>query len=260
VSFTTSSELLPIQALASGTSREDLQLALAIAEEDALRSLLCDCLPSLAIPNQIGQVQIQVGVPTANVMLDGLLQFERIRCALAAVTPTNQPFPYSRAQGNASALAYSSTLQTLVEQVTPRVAIATLTHVGFNPDQVHHLLHLPSQAWHKTWWQQWDEQGQFFQHFYRWMRLRCHPNGNLTLQYQDHYTEAPPPCFYSEVHQVPILVKSPAQSFAETLGQLNHARTTLETPLGLVIADHLTDLETEGFIRQHVSLYILPPT
>ena len=240
-----------------GTSPEDLQLALAIASDTALCSLLCDCHPALAIPAQVGQLQMRVGIPLDELILDGVLQFEQIRCTLAQVTPQNQPFPCSQAQGNGTNLVYHSDLITLVDRVMPKVAIATLLHVGFESSQAHSLLHLPSQAWHKSWWQHWDEAGHFFQYFHRWIRLRCHPNGGITLQYQDHYTEEPPPCFYSEILQVPILVHSTAQTFAATLGRLNRARANLKTPLGLVISDSLSELEIEGFIRQQVSLYLL---
>jgi hypothetical protein len=236
----------------------DLQLALAIANESTLRSLLCQCTPALARSSQVDRVKIQVGVPLAGheVPLDALMQFEQVHCRLSHQGSPPAPAGATAALPDYQALTpYHSNLQTLVYQVTPEDAIATLTHAGFSPTQSQAILHLPSQAWHKTWWWQLDQQGYPSHPFHRWMRLRCHSNGTLTLQYQDHSAHALPDYFYSEARRVPVAIRSAALSFAATLAFLNQARIAFNTPYALLIGGPLSDLEAEGFMHQSVSLY-----
>ncbi|MEM9905044.1 MAG: hypothetical protein AAF921_08490 [Cyanobacteria bacterium P01_D01_bin.44] len=237
----------------------DLQLALAIATEPALRSLVSDCMPALVSPDQIDQVEIQVGVPLAEGTLDGLMRFERVHCLLSGKTldTYQRPLATPEYEQSSALTLYHSTLQTLSERVCPQTALAILTHVGYSAEQADAILHLPRQAWHKTWWWQLDECGHLAEPFYRWMRLRVHPSGTLTLQYQDYYPETCPPCFYSEIQRVPVLVRTSGQAFSSTLAALNRARAAFETDMAILITEALSDLETEGFIRQNVSLYTL---
>ncbi|MEO0458748.1 MAG: hypothetical protein AAF152_19505 [Cyanobacteria bacterium P01_A01_bin.114] len=244
------------------TTREisgDLQLALAIATPAALRSLLSDCMPALVSPEQVDQVEIQVGLPLADGTLDGLIRFERVHCLLSGKTLDTQQRPLAEPdyQQSSALTLYHSTLKTFCEGVCPQTALAILTHVGYSTEQADAILHLPRQAWHKTWWWQLNGRGYLAEPFYRWMRLRNHPSGTLTLQYQDYYPETCPPYFYSEIQQVPVVTRSPGLSFAETLANLNRARAAFETHLAILLTDPLSDLETEGFIRQNVSLYTL---
>ncbi|NEP17127.1 MAG: hypothetical protein F6J97_09495 [Leptolyngbya sp. SIO4C1] len=235
---------------------DDIQLALAIATETDLKSLLCGCTPALIAPKQVDHAEIQVGLPLAETTLDGLIRFEQVHCLLAGKAPV-QPIGNPRYQNYPDLTLYHSGLQTLAERVCPQTALAILTHVGYSAEQAQAILHLPSQAWHKTWWWQLDSLGQLSEPFYRWMRLRGHPSGTLTLQYQDYYPETCPPCFYSEIQQVSVMVRSQTDSFANTLAMLNRARAGFNTSLAILITPPLSDLETEGFIRQQVSLYVL---
>ncbi|MEL6765325.1 MAG: hypothetical protein AAFO87_17075 [Cyanobacteria bacterium J06607_6] len=225
---------------------DDWQLALAIANESVLRSLLCDCTPALVTPEAVDRVSVHIGVPIAGGTVDASLQFERVHCVLAeqsdcALVPGRQ-------------VTYQSGLQTLVERVRPQDAIALLAHVGFSPRQISQLMHLPSQAWHKSWWRQVGAGASCFQ---RWMRLRCYANGTITLQYQDYFSQDRPPCFYARSESIPVLVRRPQASFADTLGRLNRTRAALQTAHIVLICDALSEIETEAFIRQNVSLYQL---
>lgn len=247
-----------LQQVLNHLTAGDLQLALAIANESTLKSLLCHCTPALATPPQVGQVEIQVGVPllSQDRPLDALLRFEQVHCRLCGA-PAEPIDPLIAQTAYQEPTPYHSCLKTLAYQVSPEGAIATLSHAGFSPSQVQAILHLPSQAWHKSWWWQLDQQGVPQHPFRRWIRLRCHPNGSVTLQYQDHAAHVLPDCFYSEAHQVPLTIRSAARSFAATLAFLNQARMDFNTPYALLITGPLSAMEAEGFMRQAVSLYAL---
>ncbi len=225
---------------------DDWQLALAIANESVLKSLLCDCTPALTQPNEVDGISVHVGVPVAGGTIDASLEFERIHCVLAdhgdcALVPGRS-------------VTYQSGLQTLTERVRPQDAMALLAHVGFAPRQISQLMHLPSQGWHKSWWRQVSPAGDCFQ---RWMRLRRYANGTITLQYQDYFSQDRPPCFYARLESVPVLVRRPGASFADTLGRLNRTRAALQAAHIILVCDTLSEIETEAFIRQNVSLYQL---
>jgi hypothetical protein len=229
----------------------DLGLVLSLASEPALKSILSDCCPALADPRQIGPVSIQIGIPVPGLAmpLDALLHYERIRCVLL---PDGQP------KGAPGHKAYQSDLQTLVWKEERMVAIATLTQAGFTEAQSDQILQLSSQAWYKSWWQQLDEWGNPGSIFQRWLRLRHHPNGTLTLQYQDHFSDQQPPCFCSQPQQVPVITYPTHQlSFTAVLATLNQARLALQTHAVLMIARNLSEPEIEGFMRQNVSLLLL---
>jgi hypothetical protein len=231
----------------------DLGLVLSLASEPALKSILSECCPALADPCQIGAVSIQIGVPIAELAtpLDALLHYERIGCVLLPDMGNVLPLA---GQGR----MYHSDLQTLLWKEDREVAIATLSQAGFPPAQIQQILHLSSQAWHKSWWQQIDEWGNPGPMFQRWLRLRHHPNGSLTLQYQDYFSEHQPSCFHSQPHQVPVLTYPTNQlSFTAVLTTLNQVRLALQTHAILMIARNLSEPEIEGFMRQNVSLLLL---
>ena len=176
---------------------DDWQLALAIANESVLKSLLCDCTPALAASEEVDRVAVHIGVPVAGGTIDASLEFERVHCVLAEHSDC--------ALGPRRSVTYQSGLQTLAERVRPQDAVALLAHVGFPPRQISQLMHLPSQGWHKSWWRQIGPAGGCF---HRWMRLRRYANGTITLQYQDYFSQDRPPCFYARSESVPITVRS----------------------------------------------------
>lgn len=223
---------------------DDWQLALAISSESVLRSLLCDCTPALASHDEVDRVTVHIGVPVAGGTIDASLEFERVHCILAEQSDC------ALVPGRSA--TYQSGLQTLAHQVRPQDAMALLAHVGFEPRQISQLMRLPSQGWHKSWWRQVGVREDCFQ---RWMRLRRYPNGTITLQYQDYFSQDRPPCFYARSESVPVLVRRSHASFSDTLGRLNRTRAALQAAHIVLVCNALSDIETEAFIRQNVSLY-----
>ncbi|NER84312.1 MAG: hypothetical protein F6K42_33210, partial [Leptolyngbya sp. SIO1D8] len=78
-----------------------------------------------------------------------------------------------------------------------------------------------------------------------------------TLQYRDHYPQDAPPCFRGIWHQVPVMIAHSGSQFGDILTRLRKARHVLKAQRCLLLADKLTDLEAEGYMRQGVSLYPL---
>ncbi|NJN86551.1 MAG: hypothetical protein HC881_09860 [Leptolyngbyaceae cyanobacterium SL_7_1] len=71
---------------------EQLQIALAIADEAALKSLLLHCTPPIADSHSLGTITASIGIPlTPKKSLDGLLKFETIHCQLLASPPQSSP-------------------------------------------------------------------------------------------------------------------------------------------------------------------------
>jgi len=223
---------------------DDWQLALAIANESVLKSLLCDCTPALAAPEEVDRVSVHIGVPVSGGTIDASLEFERVHCV-----PAHQA---DCALAPRRSVTYQSGLQTLAERVRPQDAMALLTHVGFSSRQIAQLMHLPSQGWHKSWWRQIGAAGGCFQ---RWMRLRRYANGTITLQYQDYFSQDRPACFYARSESVPVLVRRTGDSFADALGRLNRTRAALQTAHIILVCGPLSEIESEAFMRQNVSLY-----
>ncbi|HIK43296.1 MAG TPA: hypothetical protein IGR64_00240 [Leptolyngbyaceae cyanobacterium M65_K2018_010] len=234
------------------------QLALAIADEAFLRSLITDSLPAIAHPHEVGSVSIQVGVPLRQHpqrYMDAVLTFEHINCVLAGSYPEAPPPPEfdSHSQYQAVTSCHSD-LTTLAQNVTPTEAVALLARSGFDPEQIHQILHLPSQAWHKSWWYTLDPEGFLTVPFQRWMRSRCFADGTFTFQFKDYYAQERPPGFCSQPQQLPVVVHQPSLGFCDNLARINLTRRELNTAQALLVADDLTELEVEGYIRQNVSL------
>lgn len=147
-----------------------------------------------------------------------------------------------------------SDLTTLAENVAPSEAMALLTNAGFTPDQIRHILQLPSQAWHHSWWYALGPEGFLTVPFQRNIRSRCFADGTFTLQFKDDYAQDRPPGFRSQPQPLPVMVHQDSLSFGENLTRLNRARRELNVSQALLIATDLTELEIEGYIRQNVSL------
>ncbi|MGG6239122.1 hypothetical protein ACQ4N7_10840 [Nodosilinea sp. AN01ver1] len=237
----------------------DPQLALAVADDSFLRSLLTESLPAIAHPHEIGSVTVEVGVPLPNAAqgrMDAVLTFEHINCVLAGSYPDAPPLPDLHNHREYQAITpCHSDLSTLAQNVSLSEAEALLARSGFEPDDVQHILNLPSQGWHKSWWYSLAPDGFLTLPFQRHIRSRCYADGTVTLQFKDHYAQQRPEGFRSQPQKLPVVVHSPQVSFGDNLAAINLSRQALATPQAILIADDLTELEVEGYIRQNVSLH-----
>jgi hypothetical protein len=238
--------------------QEQIQLALALADEGSLRSLLTDSLPAIARPHEIEQVRAEVGIPlpgTDSRCVDGLICFEQVRCVLAGSRP-DLPLPRLTDHPNYPHLtSCQSELVTLAQNMALSDAIALLSHAGFDAQQISHILHLPNQAWHKSWWLMADFEGSLTVPFQRLMRVRHFGDGTVTLQYKDFYAQERPPEFKGHRVQIPVVIRQPSEGFCAVLERLNLTRQAFGTPQVILITEQLSDLEAEGFMRQNVSLF-----
>ncbi|WP_008315059.1 hypothetical protein [Leptolyngbya sp. PCC 6406] len=236
--------------------RNQVQLALAIADDGMVRSLLTDCTPAIVRPQQLGTVRITLGVPLEGTptLIDGVLDYEQIWCGLAESPPDSQRMTardyqaLTRCQGK---------LQTLGFRLSLAETIALLSHGGFQEVEIQRILQLPWDGWHRSWWYPLSPQGQRELPFQRWFRARAYGDGTYTLQYRDHYFQDAPPYFRGLSQRVPIAIAVPGQSFGDNLKLLREAQHSLQSDHALLLAASLSPLEEEGFIRQGISLYAL---
>jgi hypothetical protein len=234
------------------------QLALAVADAVFLRALLTDSLPAIAHPHEVGAVAIEVGVPLQQhpqLYIDAVLTFEHINCVLAGSYPEAPPPPEFHHHTEYQAVtSCHSDLTTLAQNVSPSEAVALLARSGFDPEHIRQILQLPSQAWHKSWWYALDPEGFLTVPFQRCIRTRCFADGTFTFQFKDYYAHDRPTGFCSQPQQLPVVVHQPTLGFGDNLARINLTRRELNTPQALLIADDLSELEVEGYIRQNVSL------
>lgn len=235
----------------------DPQLALAVADERFLRSLLTESLPAIAHPHEIGMVTVEVGVPLPSQgRMDAVLTFEHINCVLAGSYPEAPPPPDLSSHRQYEAITpCHSDLATLAHNVPLTEAEALLGRSGFTPEDIQHIFNLPNQGWHKSWWYSLTPEGFLTVPFQRSIRCRCYTDGTVTLQFKDHYAQQRPEGFRSQPQKLPVVVHSPQVSFCDNLAHINLSRQSLSTPQAILIADDLSELEVEGYIRQNVSLY-----
>ncbi|WP_035985785.1 hypothetical protein [Leptolyngbya sp. KIOST-1] len=235
----------------------DPQLALAVADDGFLRSLLTDSLPAIAHPHEIGVVSVEVGVPLPGQgRMDAVITFEHINCVLAGSYPDAPPPPDLNSHRQYQAITpCHSDLATLAQNVSLTEAETLLARSGFAPDDIQHILNLPSQGWHKSWWYSLTPEGFLTVPFQRHIRSRSYADGTCTLQFKDHYAQQRPEGFRSQPQKLPVVVHSPQSGFCDNLAQINLSRQALTTPQTILIADDLSELEVEGYIRQNVSLY-----
>jgi bacterioferritin-associated ferredoxin len=239
-----------------------VQIALAIADEGLLRSLLVDSTPPLAQSHRIGGIQSAIGVPVASgVVADGSIEFEQIHCERAASPEQLEQgvAAYSRLKGNhrgyLDLIRYETETQVLGQAISMSHAISLLTHVGFATAEIQAILNLPYDAWHKSWWHLADETGAFTVPFLRLLRTRRYADGTYTLQYKDFYADEQPSCFRSCNRKVLIEIMPERHEFAATLAKINSARQQLGVENALLICNQISDLEARGFISQKISLY-----
>jgi hypothetical protein len=237
-----------------------IQIALAIADEGLLKSLLLDCTPPIAQSHRLGGMHSRIGVPAVHMTADGVLEFEEISCVLAEPEQLEQSvLQYSRRHGNQRGyldlIRCETETQTLGQAISLSHAISLLAHGGFAANQVKAILNLPYDAWHKSWWYSIDEAGQFTVPFLRLLRSRHFADGTLTLQYKDFFAQEQPACFKSRNQKVLVQIMTDDHQFPVALARINQLRQTLQSDKALLICNQISDLEARGFISQGISLY-----
>lgn len=252
-----SSDLMQLKEKARRLDRNQVQLALAIADQGFLKSLLVECTPAISLPHQIGQIRVAIGAPPGKAgleQIDAVIAYEQLWCTPAEGAPTEDDFSLKDYQ---SLTRCQSDLKTLGWRISLSQAIAHLQHGGFREDQIQRILQLPWDGWHRSWWDTFEAQGYLGLPFQRWFRTRCYSDGTYTLQYRDHYAQDAPPCFRGLWQQVPITIGDAHGRFGEVLTGLKRACHVLKADRCILLSDDLTDLEVEGYVRQGVSLYPL---
>lgn len=240
-----------------------VQIALAIADESLLRSLLTDCTPPIALPDCIGRVSTTVGIPLegAKRAADCIMQYEAIHCILADSPPDleQQVRAYSHRNGNyrgyVDLTRCEADTRTIGQALTLAQAIALLNHTGFSPRQVQEILHLPQEGWYKSWWYSIDAAGQFTVPFLRLIRTLHYVDGTCTLQYKDFFAQDKPTCFSRLEKQVIIEINSGELNFRETLEKINYTRQKMAVDQAILICNRLSSLEAKGFMSQGISIY-----
>ena len=251
------SDLVPLGEGTSRLDRNQVQLTLAVADGEMLRSLLVDSTPAIAQLHQVGQIRISIGPPAKAKGLesvDAVLEYEHLWCLLSEGAPSTSPASVRDYQ---YLTRCQSELKTLAWRVNLSEVIALLSHAGFSEEQIQRILLLPWDGWHRSWWDTFDSQGQLGLPFQRWFRTRCYGDGTYTLQYRDHYPQDAPRCFRGVWQQVPIMIAHSRHQFGDLLTNLRKAQHALKAERCLLLADALTELEAEGYMRQGVSLYPL---
>lgn len=239
--------------------RDQLQIALAIADGSVLTSLLAACIPAIFPPERVGLVSSEVSVPTDNHQAaDGVLHVEAIQCVLAD-SQTQLEFPTHGGARDSRELArltqHESEMHMLGQNLTLATAIALLEASGFTSEQIEHVLRLSPDAWYKSWWYAIDPNGAFTLPFLRCIRTRHHIDGSLTIQYKDFFEQTKPVCFTTLSEQVLVVIRAEHHSFGETLHQINYQRRALNIQRAILICRTISELEAQAFIRQGISVY-----
>ncbi|MGB3495709.1 MAG: hypothetical protein WBA57_23470 [Elainellaceae cyanobacterium] len=242
---------------------DQIHLALAIADETLLRSLLASSTPPIAEAHRVGSVRSTIGVRVdAQLTLDAVLDYEDICCVLAeSEAEIEEGMGLSdksaaERQRELTRLTQCRTdLQTFAHHATTVQAISLLAQVGFDRGHIQTILHLPYDAWHKSWWYALDDDGNFSRPFHRVMRTRRYADGSFTLQYRDFFSQEKPSCFKSRSQKVIVAIQKRNQNFSAVLSAINHGRTLLGIEQAILIGDRLSELEARGFMHQGVSLY-----
>lgn len=251
-----------LNAAKSVNWRDQMQMALAIADSFLLRSLLTDCKSAIARPQHIASIAAKVSVPIgANQVADGVLHYQAIKCVLAEPLGIAGMAFSRRALETSRELArvmqHESEMQMLGQKLSLSPTVALLAESGFTPGQIQEILHLAQDSWHKSWWLAIDCQGQFSVPFLRCLRALHYPDGSLILQYKDYFEQDKPTCFASQTEQVLIVAKSEPDGFSDTMRQINQQREGLGIDQAVLVSPYFSLLEAEAFIRQGVSIYSL---
>ncbi|SRR5579883_370049 len=252
----------PVSDPAVAASLHDqIQIALSIADDQVLRSLLANAIPAVAPVEQIRSISAQVGVPTGNLQTaDGLVHFEATQCQLvdpAEAAADLPPLNGRRTQSRelARLTQHESDVQTLGHNLPLATTVSLLAESGFSSEQIRDILHLPYDAWQKAWWYKIDAYGNFTIPFLRHIRTLRYPNGTFTIQYKDFFEQDTPVCFTGVMQKALVVIKPDTQSFSDTLRQINYQREALGTTQVVLICNTISDLEAQGLINQGVSVY-----
>jgi bacterioferritin-associated ferredoxin len=240
--------------------RDQIQLALAIANAVALKSLLTNCVPAIFQAHLIGNISAEIAIPTPDhQVVDGMLHFEAIQCVLA---DTHQEVGYSShpegrldRKESARLTQCESETYTLGQNLTLAAAVSLLASAGWCPQQVEAILSLSADARHKSWWYTLDANAQFTVPFLRLTRTLRYPDGTFTLQYKDYFEQDKPICFRSIPQKVAVKAKPDDQPFGEVLRQVNAIREAFKIHQVILICNTLSDLESQAFINQGISIY-----
>jgi bacterioferritin-associated ferredoxin len=244
-----------------GDFRDQIQIALAIADANLLKSLLVDCLPSIIERRHIGSVSTEVGVPVGNQQAaDGVLHVEMSKCVLAGFPQRAEPHPaeggWTRTNRELARITqHESEMQTLGQNLSLAPTVSLLSESGFTSAQIEEILRLPRDAWFKSWWYAIDVNGNFSIPFLRHMRTLHYPDGTFTIQYKDFFEQDKPVCFASLSQKVLVLIKPDGQGFGETLRQINYQREALNIRQAILICNMISELEAQAFINQGISVY-----
>lgn len=245
---------------AQSNLREQVQISLAIADADQLRSLLEYCIPLIADTRLVGSISVELCVPTGDQQVaDGVIRFNLIQCVLAAQEPT----PDLSSNGGwtrdsrqmAKMTQHEAELQTLVQNMALAPLVSLLAVSGFSSKQIEAILSLPRDAWHKSWWYAIDQAGDFSQPFLRQIRTLRHSDGTFTVQYRDFFEQNRPTCFTSLPQSVLLAIRPDHQTFGETLRYINYQRQALNISQVVLICNIISELEAEGFMHQGISIY-----
>lgn len=255
-----------MRAKSGSTIHDQIQIALAIAEEATLRSLLINSIPPIAFPQRLGTVRAAIGIPIApERTLDGLIHYEDIHCVLTDAPVRTDPQLAQPHWGNLPRLSDAdltrceSEMHTLGQNIAIAQAISLLEHSGFTAEQIDQVLNLPQQAWHKTWWYHLDHQGNCATPFLRLIRTLRYTDGTFTIRYKDYFAQDKPLCFQSQQLKALVEIQPKLQSFSRTLEKINYARMQLGVEKAILICNSLSELELKGFISQGISIYSAEP-
>lgn len=246
----------------AGDFRDQVQLALAIADTNMLKSLLLNCIPPI-IEHQhiIKAISSEISVPTSHQQAaDGVLHVEAIRCVLADPTPSIEPKSasggWTRENRDLAKLTrHESEMHTLGQNLPLAPTVSLLSESGFSLKQIEDILRLPHDAWYKSWWYAADGNGDFTIPFLRHIRTLRYPDGTLTIQYKDFFEQDKPACFNSLSEKVLVAIRVDGQGFGETLRQINYQRESLNVQNTVLVCNTISELEARGCINQGISVY-----
>ncbi|MGK7907430.1 MAG: hypothetical protein AB4040_09420 [Synechococcus sp.] len=239
--------------------RDRIQIALAIADETLLRSMLSNCQPAIAPANTIGHISsaICIAAPEQQTV-DGIVEYQAIHCLLGQVQDSRSPeaIDYGWNAGDYSRhTRYQSDTLSLANRISMHEAQALLKAAGYSSVQVEQIMKMPPSASHKSWWRMGDLQGQFTQPFLRSLKISYFANGTLSLSYRDAFEQFQPPCFHYSTHRVLVEIQPQVNHFARTLARINRHRVHQNVDWAILIADELSPYEASAFNNQGISLY-----
>ena len=127
--------------------RDRIQIALAVADDTLLRSMLVNCQPAIAPARTIGKISsaICLAAPQQQTV-DGLVEYSEIQCLLGQVQDSRSPeaIDYGwNASDYARYTQYQSETTDLVDGITVSEASDLLESAGYSPHQLQQILQMP---------------------------------------------------------------------------------------------------------------------